>query len=296
VKFVDMKNDIAFKKVFGNSDKKGILISFLNAVLDFKDEKMIKDVDILNSYQLPKIKELKETILDIRATNQNNEKFIVEMQRKDLGDFDKRSEYYAAKTYVEQLEKGKSYSTLKKVYFIGIVNFKIFGNEDYVSRHWTVNRETGLQELDGMEFAFVELPKFKKKLNQLETITDKWVYFIKNARKMDMIPKEFENIEEFQEAFKIANQYNWNKDEMEVYDYMILKEIDEVNALKTAEKKGEIKGEIRGKKEGKMEGKKEREIEIAKNSLKQNLDIKTISLITGLTAKEIEDLKIRNKI
>ena len=288
MKFVDMKNDIAFKKVFGNSDKKNILISFLNAVLDFKDEKMIKDVDILNSYQLPKIKELKETILDIRATNQNNEKFIVEMQRKDLGDFDKRSEYYAAKTYVEQLEKGKSYSTLKKVYFIGIVNFKIFGNEHYVSRHWTVNKETGIQELDGVEFAFIELPKFKKKLNELKTITDKWVYFIKNARKMDMIPKEFENIEEFQEAFKIANQYNWNKDEMEVYDYMILKEIDEVNALKTAEKKGEIRGKI----EGKIEGKKEREIEIAKNSLKQNLDIKTISLITGLTAEEIEDIKI----
>jgi predicted transposase YdaD len=69
---------------------------------------------------------------------------------------------------------------------------------------------------------------------------------------------------------------------------MILKEIDEVNALRTAEKKGEIRGKI----EGKMEGKMEEKIKIAKNSLKQNLDIKTISLITGLTAEEIEDIKI----
>ena len=274
MKFVDVKNDIAFKKIFGNIKKKEILISFLNAVLDFRGGQTIKNVDILNSYQLPKIKELKETILDIRATNRNDEEFIVEMQRKDLGEFDKRSQYYAAKTYVEQLEKGQGYSSLKKVYFIGIVNFKIFSNKEYVSRHWTVNKETGIQDLDGIEFAFVELPKFKKKLGELGTIIDKWIYFIKNAKKLEMIPSEFKNIAEFQEAFKIANQHNWTKDEMEVYDYINLKEMEEANAIETA------------KKEGKMEGK----IEIAKNLL-DILDIETIALKTGLDIEEVRKLK-----
>ncbi len=274
MKFVDVKNDIAFKKIFGSSDQTEILISFLNAVLDFSGGRAIKNVDILNSYQLPKIKELKETILDIRATNQNGEKFIVEMQRKDLGEFDKRSQYYAAKTYAEQLEKGQGYSTLKKVYFIGIVNFKMFSNKEYISRHWTVNKETGIQDLDGVEFAFVELPKFKLKLGELESVIDKWIYFIKNAKNLEIIPTEFKNITEFQEAFKIANQHNWSKDEMEVYDYMTLKEMDEANALVTAEKKGEIKAKI----------------EIAKNLL-DVLDIETISLKTGLTLEEIKKLK-----
>ena len=282
MKFVDVKNDIAFKKIFGNSNKKGILISFLNAVLDFSGKQIIKDVDILNSYQLPKIKELKETILDIRATNENNEEFIVEMQRKDLREFDKRSQYYASKTYVEQLDRGVGYNELKKVYFIAIINFKMFSNKFYISRHLILNKETKLQELNGIEFAFVELPKFNKKLKELNSIIDKWTYFIKNAKKLEIIPKEFENITEFKEAFTIANQYNWSKDEMEVYNYMNLKELDEINALKTAEMKGKV--------EGKIEGKMEEKIEIAKKLL-DILDMETISLKIGLDIEEIQKLK-----
>ena len=45
-----------------------------------------------------------------------------------------------------------------------------------------------------------------------------------------------------------------------------------------------------GRQEGKQEGKKEKAIEIAKNLL-DILDVKTISLKTGLSEKEIEDLK-----
>ena len=93
MRFADPKNDLAFKKIFGDENHKDILISFLNSILDFKDEKTIVDITLLNPYQVPKIEELKETILDIQATNKNKEKFIVEMQKKDLGDFAKRSLY-----------------------------------------------------------------------------------------------------------------------------------------------------------------------------------------------------------
>jgi len=62
MKFADPKNDLAFKKIFGNENKKEILISFLNSILDFKDEKTIVSVTLDNPYQLPDIQELKETI------------------------------------------------------------------------------------------------------------------------------------------------------------------------------------------------------------------------------------------
>ena len=48
MKFADPKNDLAFKKIFGNEDHKDILISFLNSLLDFKDEKTIVDINLLN--------------------------------------------------------------------------------------------------------------------------------------------------------------------------------------------------------------------------------------------------------
>ena len=43
--------------------------------------------------------------------------------------------------------------------------------------------------------------------------------------------------------------------------------------------------------DGKAEGKNERNIEIAKNMLKENIDIELISKVTGLNPEEIEKLK-----
>jgi len=278
MQFADPKNDIAFKKIFGNEQHKNILISFLNSILDFKNEKIIIDVELANPYQVPRIPELKETILDIKATNQNKETFIVEMQKKDMGDFNKRSLYYTSKAYISQLPKGNDYTKLKKVYFIGILNFNIFENKDFISRHLIINQETNTQDLKDFEFTFIELPKFTKELKELDSILDRWIYFLKNASDLNIIPKEYENIEEFKDAFDIVTQTAWNPKELEVYEYIALKEFDEINALRTAEKKGLEKGE------------RKKQIEIAKNLL-DVLDVETISLKTGLDIELINELK-----
>ncbi len=291
MRFADPKNDLAFKKIFGDEKHKNILISFLNSVLDFNGDFEIKDVSLTNPYQKPIVKELKETILDIKAINKKGENFLVEMQKKDLGDFTKRSLYYTSKAYVEQLPKGGDYKRLKKVYFIGILDFNIFDSIDYISRHLIINQETKSQDLDDFEFSFIELPKFNKNLNELKSILDKWIYFIKNAPDLELIPDEYENIEEFKDAFFIATQATWNKKEIEVYDYMVIKAFDEINAIQTATKKGEEIGEKRGVEKGIKEGREEEKIAIAKNSIKQGLDDDTIALITSLDKKTIQNLR-----
>ena len=303
MKFADPKNDLAFKKIFGDENHKNILISFLNSVLDFKDEKTIIDVELANPYQVPRIPELKETILDIKATNKNKDTFIVEMQKKDLGDFTKRSLYYTSKAYVAQLPKGQNYTVLKKVYFIGILNFNIFDNKSFISRHLIINQETNKQDISDFEFSFIELPKFDKALKDLETILDKWIYFLKNASDLTIVPKEYKNIPEFQDAFDIATQNSWDSKELDVYDYIALKEFDELNALKTAETKGLEKGIKKGLEQGLEqglqkgleqgfeEGKYKEKLEIVRNSINQGLDDSTISMITGLDIKTIKDLR-----
>ena len=280
--FADPKNDLAFKKIFGDEKHKSILISFLNSVLDFKDNKTIVDVTLANPYQVPKIPELKETILDIKATNRNGEEFIVEMQKKDLGDFTKRSLYYTSKAYVSQLPKGTNYTKLKRVYFIGLLNFNIFDNESYISRHLIINQETQTQDLEDFEFSFIELPKFNKTLDELETILDKWIFFIKNAKDLTMIPQTYQSNPPFKEAFDIATQNTWDKKELEVYEYMGLKEFDEINAIRTAEKKAMERGL--------QAGEKKKAVEIAKNLL-DILDNETISSKVGLSVEEIEKLR-----
>jgi len=104
-----------------------------------------------------------------------------------------------------------------------------------------------------------------------------------------MIPKEYKEIKEFQEAFEIATQTAWDKKEMEIYDYIALKEFDEINALRIAEKKGYLRGKARGIEKGIEKGEKQKAIKIAKNLL-DILDEEMIAKKTGLSIKEIRTL------
>ncbi len=282
MRFADPKNDIAFKKIFGDENKTSVLISFLNSILDFKDTKQIKSLTIVNPYQVPKIEDLKNTILDIKAINQDDEEFIVEMQvEKDIN-FAKRSLYYTSKSYVNQLDKAEKYPTLKKVYFIGILDFAIFETDDYLSRHLILDSKTHKQELKDFEFNFIELKKFDLSLQECDTLAKKWIYFIQNAENLKLIPKEYENIDEFKLAFESAKIYNWDKDELEVYDYVSIQEGKRLSELETAK--------LDGIEQGIEQGKLKEKLEIARKSLEQGLDLDTIKIITGLNNSELESI------
>ena len=289
MKFANPINDIAFKKIFGDMNHTKILISFLNSTLGFSGKDAIKSITIANPYQIPKIEELKNTILDINAIDNNDNHFVVEMQVEKDKEFAKRSLYYTSKSYVNQIDKGEQYKNLKKVYFIGILDFAIFENKDYISRHLILDKETLKQELEDFEFTFIELEKFDYELSQCDSIIKKWIYFIKNASSFEMIPKEYENIEEFTEAFEIAKQYNWSKKEMEIYDYVFMQDWKQQSIIDTAK----MDGREDGLQEGREEGEHNTKIQVVKKCISNGLDIDTIISITGLSKIEIE--KIGNK-
>jgi predicted transposase/invertase (TIGR01784 family) len=159
MKFVDVKNDIAFRKIFGNENRKESLISFLNAVLDFHGDQQIIQVSILNPYQLPKLKGGKVTIIDVKATDQAGRTYIVEMQVANIDGFDKRVLYYASKSYADQIKRADFYRKLRPVIFVGILDFDHTQNENYISRSQVLDIETGEQTIKDMEFTFIELPK-----------------------------------------------------------------------------------------------------------------------------------------
>ncbi len=54
-KFLDPKNDVAFKKIFGTEKNQDILIHFLNDMLVFKAGKPITQVTFLKTVQDPEI-------------------------------------------------------------------------------------------------------------------------------------------------------------------------------------------------------------------------------------------------
>jgi predicted transposase/invertase (TIGR01784 family) len=164
MQFVDVTNDVAFRKIFGQQEKKEVLISFLNAIIILPNNAIINDIAILNPYQLPLLAEGKTTILDIKAKDSLGNTFIVEMQVAQNKAFHKRVLYYTSQSYSQQIKEGDDYSKLFPVYFVGILNFPIGNNNNYLSTHKILNVETNEHVFMDVSFHIIELIKFNKKL------------------------------------------------------------------------------------------------------------------------------------
>ncbi len=274
MQFADIKNDIAFRKIFGNENKTEILISFLNAVLKLEGLRKIIWVEIMNPYQVPIVLGAKSTILDVKAKDEAGNEYIVEMQVTDKIGFAKRVVYYTAKSYSAQLNVGEDYNKLKPTIFIGILNFEFLENPHYLSRHLILDAQTHEHKLKDLDFNFIELTKFDKKEEDLETLVDKWVYFIKNAESLSIFPANLDD-EGLKSAYTEADRHLWTKADLEAYEYAQMRETDEKAREMLVEQKAEFR----------------KQIEIAKNFIALNLDNATIAKGTGLTQDQIEALR-----
>lgn len=242
MKFVDIKNDIAFRKIFGNDKKKEILISFLNAVLHLEGDKRIQTITIANPFQMPILANMKTSIIDVKATDFRGNTFIIEMQVADIIGMDKRLLYYTSKEYSQQIVSGEKYTELNPVIFIGIFDFPFTEGEAYFSHHAICNVETKERVIKDMDFYFIELPKFKKLAKDLNNITDKWIYFIKEVENLDVIPDNIDD-DGLKEAYADANQNTWSKAELDAYNYAAMREQDDRGRITKAELKAEQKKE-----------------------------------------------------
>jgi len=266
MQFADIKNDIAFRKIFGNENKTEILISFLNAVLKMEGNRKITWVEILNPYQLPIVLGAKSTILDVKAKDKSGNEYIVEMQVTDKIGFAKRVVYYSAKSYSAQLNAGENYYQLKPTIFIGILNFVFLEGDNYLSRHLILDAETQEHKLKDLDFNFIELPKFNKTEKELQTLVEKWVYFIKNAENLTVIPAGLDD-EGLKSAYTEADRHTWKKEDLEAYQYSRIRETDEI-----AEKMLVLE-------------------KVAKSLLQTTLTNEDIAKHTGLTLEQIEHLR-----
>ncbi len=82
-KFLDPKNDISFKRIFGTEKNKDILIHFLNDILGFTGKSTIRDIEFLSTIQDPDIASKKQSIVDVLCRDENGLQVIVEMVRPE---------------------------------------------------------------------------------------------------------------------------------------------------------------------------------------------------------------------
>ncbi len=310
-KFLDPKNDVAFKKIFGTEKNKDILIHFLNDMLIFKEHQPIVDVTFLKTIQDPDIAVLKSSIVDILCKDQVGNYYIVEMQVAQEKGFEKRAQYYASKAYVAQAPVGAVYHELKEIIFFAIADFTMFPNKKaYKSDHVILDKHTHENDLKDFSFTFLELSKFNKKIHELESMTDKWAYFFKHAE--DTFPKDLNQIigqdQIIERAFDELDRFSWSEEEMRTYDQAekyrgayfaaMAQKLDEGEKLgikkgeklgiKKGEKLGIKKGEKLGIKKGEKLGIEKEFSETVNNCLRLGFTISQICEITGRSEKEIK--------
>ena len=256
MRFLDLKTDFAFKKVFGSEESKPLLMSFLNALLYSEGDVKITDLTIVDPYNIPMLKGMKDSFVDVKAILSDGTKVIIEMQVLWHEGFEKRVLYNAAKNYSIQLEKGEDYHLLNPIIALSIVDFIMFEESDKVITHFKLlEKEEFIDYTDDLELVFIELPKFTRALEALRDIKEQWIWFVKNSGSMEYIPTDLPDV--IQDAFKTANEANLTREEQE-WQYkkrefiMVQRSI-----VQSAEKFGMQKGLHEGLEKGLQQGLKQ---------------------------------------
>ena len=279
-KIYDPKEDFIFKMIFGTEENKSILISLLNAIL--KGKPNIKDLTLENNEISKIFKDSKSSRLDILAVDDNGIKYDIEMQCRKTKDISARAIYYASKLFTKDLKENDDYNKSR------VISIWIFA-ENVTDRKSAINEafmtfqpnEIDNYEImtDGLRIIYLELKKYLiNSYNYYDKLT-KWVDFLTNP--IDLEKKTFED-EDIEKARKTLNYISSNKEERLIIEKIVEGRNDYYSAKNIAREEGREEGKIEGLKEGK--------IEIAKNMLKEGLDIILISKLSGLTIKEIEDI------
>ncbi|VEL21523.1 unnamed protein product [Protopolystoma xenopodis] len=83
--------------------------------MELKNDDKIKEVTFLPTIQVPEIAAKKQSIVDVLCKSEKGEQIIIEMQVSPQEGFEKRAQYYAAKAYSMQLNKGSDL-VIKRAY------------------------------------------------------------------------------------------------------------------------------------------------------------------------------------
>ena len=285
-RYINPYTDFGFKKLFGTELNKELLISFLNALLPEQSD--IQDVTYLNTEQLGTREIDRRAVFDVYCENTRGEKFLVEMQRGEQQFFKDRSLYYTTFPIREQAIRGKDWSyELKAVYTIGILNFTFDDADDSYSHHKVKLVDMGTQKVfyDKLTLIYLEMPKFNKSEQELETMFDKWMFVLRNLSSLMSRPVALQE-RVFTRLFEAAEIGRFSRKELIAYEDSLKVYRDWYSTLQTAL----LKGEKQGRQQGLQEGRKEMQKAIARQMKADGLSLETIANYTQLSVEEIKTL------
>lgn len=302
MRYLDPKNDLTFKRIFGEHPH--LCMSLLNSLLPLDETQQIVSLEYQTGEMVPEIPLLKNSIVDVRCKDVMGRQFIVEMQMFWTDSFKSRVVFNASKAYVKQLDSAKEYKLLQPVYALSLVN-DTFEPEmnDYYHHYKIINIDNVEKQIDGLEFVFVELPKFKAKNVTEKKLQVLWLKFLTEINdNTENIPEELLEDAQIKEAIQYLENSSYTKAQLATYEKYWDTVRSERSAHLDAEERGRIEGEhagyVKGEKIGIQKGEqigiqKGEQIgiqKVAQNAKQKGMDLKSIAELTGLSIEEIRKL------
>ena len=331
-KYIDLMVDWSFKKIFGTEVNKDILIEFLKVIFP---QYAISDITYVPTEQLGIMEDDRKAIFDVLCRTEDGKTFLVEMQRGYQKHFFERALFYTSFPIMKQGKKALAEEargnrpwdfSLDGVFFLGILNFKYEDDEMTEHRYRLMEATSKKLMTDKLEFVFVEVEKFDKGEDELETDLDKWLYLLKNMSNLLERPERLRD-RIFTKLFDVAELAQLDDEDRIKYIKAMNTERDTYNQIEYARetgheegkaeglkegleagrkegkeegiKEGREKGRKEGKeagrkeglKEGREEGSKDERSKIAMNLIRLGASCEIITQATGLSAEEVSKLK-----
>ena len=291
-KLYGLTNDFLFKSVFGQESNKKLTICLLNALLKLEGQKQIKEIVILNPFNVQNYKDDKLSVLDTKVKDAAGYSYNIEMQVRSEDYFIKRFSYYLAKLYSNQLHKKAPYSNLRPAIGIALLGYDLFPQSHSIDEQFLFkNQENNIILDDIMIMHFIGLTKLSqtKPIKEM-TRFEKWVYLLYNSKKFaskdSIIPSEMKSEAGMTEVVDCIKKTNSDKEmraRMEDRENSLI-------ALSIMRGNSYQKGKEDGILEGRKEGRKENLKEIIRNMLmKDKSKVEIIDLI-GISDEEYEKL------
>lgn len=281
--FLDPKNDYIFKKIFGQHPD--ILKSFLNSMLPLPDGRQIVELEYLSPEMIPETFLEKFSAVDVRCKDQYGRQFLVEMQMNWTTAFKQRVLFNASKAFVTQSGKGSEYQQLQPVYALNLINQNFLPQTEAHYHHYAVVHLKNTDErLEGLEFVFIELEKFRAQNIRDKKLQVLWLRFLTEINESTTnIDEELLKQKEIKQAIEYVYEASLSKEEKALYD----KNWDRISSEKTILHQTHEKGRA----EGRAEGELDKAMAIATKLLSNGMNVNEISEITGLSIFEIEQIK-----
>ena len=242
--------------------------------------------------------------VDMLAEDANGQLLLIEVQNNNEYAYFQRMLFGTSKLVTEYINRGDSYSNIRKVYSVNIVYFSLGHGKDYVYHGKTEFRGIHLNDV-------LELSPFQRQKFQVDTVSqlypeyyilkvndfnkvaktplEEWIYYLNTGK----IPDSAQalGLEQAREMLRITQM---SPDERSAYyrhlDNIVILKDNIITEREEGRMEGRAEGKAEGLEEGRKEGQREALLQTARNLQALGLSVEHIVQATGLPVQEVENI------